>query len=308
MNKFIKSFLNENNWQPLVLVVDDDAISLEIVSENLKQYCNVIKCENSESALLTAISHHPDLIILDYEMPGLSGPELCKQIKSHDSLEDVPVIFMTANSDAKSQITCWDSGCVDFIIKPFIAKTLEKRIQTHLKIKRLTDELAKLAVTDGLTKTYNRRFLKGFLEEQNKLAARHNDDFTLAIVDIDFFKNYNDTYGHLAGDNCLRKVADVINSCILRQSDFVARYGGEEFVIVMPSTSHDGALKITETIHHKLAEQNIHHASSPFGKVTVSIGCVTQSAPSIPGNLLEDADKLLYRAKELGRDQTQFGE
>lgn len=256
----------------MVLVVEDDPISAIISTQALSDIYDTHHVSDGKSAVDFCESSPPDLVLMDINMPGISGLEACYILKNNVNTKDIPVVFITAASDPQSEDECWDAGCVDFISKPFSVKTLRHRINAHLSVKILTDELKRLATSDALIKIKNRRFFDGFFLEQSQLAARNKTPLGLLLIDIDYFKQYNDTYGHLKGDDCLKIVAGALAAGTQRPTDSAARYGGEEFVIVLPNTDVRGIQHVGEHLIKVIRELNVVHSGSPFKKLTVSIG------------------------------------
>lgn len=288
----------------VVLVVEDDPISAIISTQALSDTYIIHQVSDGRAAVDFCESAPPDLVLMDINMPGMSGLEACSILKSNVITKDIPVIFITAASDPESEDECWDAGCVDFISKPFSIKTLRHRVNFHLSIKILTDQLKYQATYDGLTNINNRRFFDGYFLEQSKLAARNKTPLALLMIDIDFFKQYNDTYGHLKGDECLKSVASALKEGAERPTDCVARFGGEEFVIVLPDTDLKGSQHVGERVIDIIHALHIAHSGSPFKELTVSVG----GAIVEPGCLnvqavIEKADKQLYLAKQAGRDR-----
>ncbi|MEP1444901.1 MAG: diguanylate cyclase [Paraglaciecola sp.] len=287
-----------------VLVVEDDPISAIISTQALSDIYITHHVSDGRSAVDYCLVTPPDLVLMDINMPGISGLEACGILKRNVLTKDIPVVFITAASDPQSEDECWDAGCVDFISKPFSVKTLRHRVNSHLSVKILTDELKRLANTDGLTNIKNRRFFDEYILKQSKLAARHQESLGLLLVDIDFFKQYNDTYGHLRGDDCLKIVAETLSQAFDRPTDCVARYGGEEFVVVLPRTDFEGVQYLGQRLLVKVRELSIVHEGSPFSKITVSIGgALVERGTLQTDQAIERADKLLYAAKRAGRDQ-----
>lgn len=288
----------------LILLVEDDDISALICTQSLSDTYHIERVTDGETAIEYCQIKSPDLILMDINMLGISGLETCKMLKSNAVTENIPVIFITAYSDPLIEDQCWDVGCVDFINKPFSVKTLRHRVKAHLTVKQLTDKLKRLATYDGLTNIPNRFFFDGYFLEQAKLAARLQSSLGLLIIDIDYFKQYNDTYGHLKGDECLKLVAKTLSESVERPTDCVARYGGEEFVIVLPNTNLEGVKFLAEKLVVEIAELNLPHSSSPFDKLTVSIGGTVIEQGSLDlQKVIARSDKNLYQAKNSGRNQ-----
>ena len=288
----------------VVLVVEDDPISAIISTQALSETYVTHHVSDGHTAVDFCESSPPDLVLMDINMPGISGLEACSILKSNIITKDIPIIFITAASDPQSEDDCWDAGCVDFISKPFSIKTLRNRVNFHLSIKILTDQLKHQAASDGLTNINNRRFFDGYFLEQSKLAARNKTPLALLMVDIDYFKQYNDTYGHVKGDECLKMVAAALKNAAERPTDCVARYGGEEFVIVLPATDANGSHHVGEHLIEIIHELHIAHLGSPLKELTVSIGgAIVEQGSLDVENVIEQADKQLYLAKQSGRDR-----
>jgi diguanylate cyclase (GGDEF)-like protein len=287
-----------------VLLVEDDPISALISSQAVSDIYDVVHVSNGLTALDFCESTPPDLVLMDINMPAMNGLVACNLLKANEVTQDIPVIFITANSDPTSEDECWDAGCVDFISKPFSVKTLRHRVNAHLSVKLLTDKLKRLATYDGLTNIQNRRFFDSYIDEQVKLSVRQKTPLGLLMIDIDYFKQYNDNYGHLKGDDCLKDVAAALVAVAERPTDCVARFGGEEFAIVMPNTDDKGVQHVGEHLLKTIQELNIEHTGSPIQKLTVSLGGASLSGASLDVNaLIELADKRLYQAKQTGRNK-----
>jgi diguanylate cyclase (GGDEF)-like protein len=289
--------------KPIVLIVDDNPISLKLASETLHKDYDVRNCTSGLDALAFCQTQTPDLILMDIVMPDLDGLSACKKLKSESASSHIPIIFLTSESTVEVETTGWEAGCSDFIVKPFILATLKNRVKFHVEAKQNTDKLKQLASVDGLTGVYNRHFLDKSLLEQLKLSRRDNTALGLLMIDIDYFKQYNDTYGHLSGDTCLQQIAKCIESSLDRPTDLVARYGGEEFVVVLPNTPQEGVKLVAQRIMQAIFSLEIPHSGSNFTCVTVSIGGISAYASSLDhSELLGQADQQLYSAKRSGRN------
>ena len=288
-----------------ILVVDDQPVNIQAVYSLLGNDYIVLAATSGEEALDLVATSHPDLILMDVVMPGLSGLETCQKLKAIEETSDIPVIFITANESPDEENKCWSSGGIDFISKPVNPTTLKNRVKSHLMLKYQKDMLLKMVYIDGLTGVFNRRYLDEHLIRQIHLARRSAKDSSVLLIDIDLFKQFNDRYGHVEGDAILKKVAESIQSHGLkRMSDFVVRYGGEEFVIVLPETNTAGAEKVAERIREEIQSLNIAHLDSELGVLTISIGisgCLFEGADTV--SVLEAADKKLYEAKISGRNK-----
>ncbi len=275
-----------------------------------------------------------DLILMDIEMDEMSGIEATRRIREADELQDIPVLMVTGDTSDESLQEAFTAGAVDYLTKPIRKVELLARIRSFLKLKQETDarkakqkELLELAdvlsrtndkleqaneklrlasLTDGLTGIFNRRYFDETLDKEWRRLCRVSRPISLMMIDIDFFKAYNDINGHQMGDQCLKTVAERIRVQVKRAADFVARYGGEEFAVVLPETKIEGAGVLGRKIREAVEGSHLHHPATPFSEhVTVSIGI----ASMIPGKetlsdeLIACADKALYRAKVEGRNR-----
>lgn len=305
-----------------ILLVDDDPIALKLVRQILSAYANVRFATNGADALRLARACPPDLILLDGEMPGQNGFEVCKLLKADPALREIPVIFVTAHHDVELENLALTLGAADFIRKPLSAAQVKLRVQLHLQLKQQIEALRCLANTDALTSLANRRRLDEVLSLEWSRAARIELPLSLLLIDIDFFKAFNDEYGHPAGDRCLRSVAQVIQGAVSRPQDLVCRFGGEEFAVVLPHTQAAGALRVASRIREQLDGAAIPHRGSRVAHlVTVSIGvaCADRStsakgalASAWPRprdgelGLVDLADRALYAAKHGGRNRAEL--
>ena len=289
-----------------ILVVDDERINLELLVNLLSGDYQVLVAKNGRMALSVMDKNMPDLILLDIMMPEMDGYEVCRRLKENHETRDIPVIFLTARQDAESEARGFELGAVDYITKPFHGSTVRARVRTHLRLKRKADLLEQLAFVDGLTEIPNRRSFENMLEREWGAALRRGESISLVMIDVDMFKQYNDHYGHGAGDDCLSRVARALSRTLSRKGDFVARYGGEEFVAVLPGTGQSGAETIAEQLRAAVEALGIPHAKSLVtSSVTVSLGVATLTpGPGLkPDALKEAADRMLYEAKSEGRNR-----
>lgn len=292
--------------KPLILIVDDTPINIQVLAENLiKDYR--VKVAVSGQAALDAIARQglPDLILLDVMMPDMDGYEVCRRLKENPQTSKIPVIFVTALDAASDEELGLNLGALDYITKPFYLPVVKARIRNHIRLKQLTDMLETMAWIDGLTGIPNRRRFDQMLESEWKRAQRNHLPMAVILVDVDYFKAYNDCHGHGAGDICLKQVATILAATVNRSGDLVARYGGEEFVVLMPETVVDGAQRVAEQLCQRIAALQIPHAgSSAASWVTISAGfaAVVPQPEQTPSALLDQADRMLYLAKNSGRN------
>ena len=290
---------------PLVLVADDDGVTRAIVSSWLKGAgYEVIAAADGEEALEVAREREPDLLLVDVTMPGRDGYDVCRAIQA-ESATPPPVIFLTAHTNTDARVARLDAGAVDYIVKPFANEELVARVRAALRTKATHDGLAERAARDGLTGLFNRRELDSRAAQAVALASRHGRPFSCLLLDIDHFKQVNDTHGHAAGDSVLREAARRIRDS-LRVSDVVGRYGGEEFVVLLPETAGEAAVAAADKLRALLAETPVA-AGTVSIPIRASIGVAAWSeAMRNPSDLYATADEALYRAKDLGRDRTEL--
>lgn len=285
-----------------IVIVDDSKVMRTILVECLNGICNLKEFESAELAISYCKKASPDLILMDWELEGISGLEACQLLQSSSATSHIPIIFVTGNAEKENQLKCWDAGAVDFVAKPIIFETLLNRVKTHLKYKLQADLLKEYSFVDGLTGVYNRRYFNIEIEKLFKHSQRYKKEFSIVMVDVDFFKKYNDFYGHIMGDELLIKIAEKLKIIARRPLDNVFRYGGEEFVVLLPDTTTEGAKKIAINLVSSVEEMQLEHRQSPFEIITVSAGVASSNYNSYK-TTLEEADKALYLAKESGRNR-----
>ena len=263
----------------------------------------------SKSMLLdkTLSGEEFDLIILAESFGEDSYLDLAHLVRCNDSLQSVPVILIALSTDLKMEIQAFEIGVNDFIASPYADEVLLARVRLQLRLKRTIDLLEQHARMDSLTEIPNRREYNRAVEREWRQAIRSKTAISIILLDVDYFKAYNDHYGHMQGDICLKNVAKLLDSCRRRPSDIAARYGGEEFVMILPSTDLEGACVIANNIREALASNKMLNKSSPFGYVTISQGVASMepTTSSQLSDLVDSADKALYDAKDAGRDQVK---
>lgn len=293
-----------------ILIVDDYPGNREALADALGDLYEVATASNGREAVEMALNDSFDIILLDVVMPEVDGFEACRQLKSHESTCDIPIIFLTGMMDAQDEVRGFELGAVDYIAKPYSLTVVMARIRNHLLAAHNKQELKSISFLDGLTNIPNRRQFDYTLEKEYQRAIRDHNEISLLLIDIDHFKPFNDNYGHLAGDRCLQRVSQALAQCQKRASDFVGRYGGEEFVALLPDTDARGAEHMAQCMLEAIRSLNIPHAfSNCADRVTISIG-VASCSPKIPGEgveLIRMADELLYHAKRSGRNRMKTG-
>lgn len=299
--------MNLHDEMPKILVVDDEKINLDVLGGLLQPHYRVVFAKDGEQAIHRMEKVPlPDLVLLDIIMPGIDGYEVCRRLKDTLSTRNIPVIFITAMGQEKDETQGFAVGAVDYIVKPFSPPIVLARVKTHIELKRRGDMLERLAILDGLTGIPNRRRFDQFLDYEWERSLRYGRAFSLLLMDIDYFKLYNDSYGHAEGDRCLRSVAGAIVRAMPRSVDLAARYGGEEFACVLPETGVEGARVVAERILDNIHAMGIPHINSKVAElVTMSIGVVTALPSSSIRTLdmVKMADKALYQAKHGGRNR-----
>jgi diguanylate cyclase (GGDEF)-like protein len=306
---------------PFILIVDDNPTNLSVLATVLKQagYKTRVAMDG-ESAIEQVLEDPPEIILMDIQMPGIDGIETCIRLKQDARSKDIPIIFITASADVENKVQGLSVGAVDYITKPFQHEEVLARVKVHLKIQSLTrtvqaqaialqqanQELLSIANLDGLTAVANRRHFDAYLEHEWKRLAREQQPLSLILCDIDYFKNFNDHYGHQVGDECLKQVAQTLKATAKRSTDLVARYGGEEFAVILPNTSPAGAQHLAELMRDNVYQLQIQHQRSAVGEyLTLSLG-ISSLKPASGAqvkSLITMADKALYVAKHQGRNQ-----
>lgn len=304
-----------------ILVVEDSRSNRLLLTQHVEQFgATALSAETGEGALEIYKRMKPDLVLLDVVLPDINGFVVAQRIRAMEQQGDwTPIIFLSSLGDDANIEKGIAAGGDDYLLKPVSQIVLGAKIRAMQRLVRMrgsllamtrkldaaNQELVRISSSDGLTGVSNRRFFDEAISLEWRRARRHSNSIAMLMCDVDFFKLFNDTYGHQAGDDCLRKVAKAISLNTERPSDIVARYGGEEFAVVLPETTIGGALMVAEKIRQAIRELNIPHESSPSGRVTMSIG-IASAAPGFdnpPDDLIHAADKALYRAKREGRDR-----
>ena len=291
---------------PRLLVVDDQPANIQALYQVFSADHQVLMATNGEQALKLAATQHPDLVLLDVVMPGIDGHEVYRRLQADEATRDIPVIFVTAQSDEESEARGLELGAVDFISKPVNPTVVRARVKTHLMLKAQSDLLRQWVYIDGLTEVRNRRYFEERLVTEWGRAARNGSELSVLMIDVDFFKRYNDHYGHQAGDECLRRVAQALGAALRRPGDVLARYGGEEFVCILPETPLEGAMALARQLGLAVEALAIEHSQSGVAPhLTVSVGACSKirDLPDQAPALVRGADAQLYLAKSRGRRQ-----
>jgi diguanylate cyclase (GGDEF)-like protein len=289
-----------------ILVVDDEVMNIQIINNALCKEYTILAASTGEEAVRVAKRTKPDLILLDIVLPDISGHEVCKRLKSENDTQHIPIIFVTSQDRTEDELKGLELGAVDYFRKPFVVPLLQVRVRNQIDLLRKTQALEKMAWVDGLTGISNRRHFDKKYEDACKYGQRNKRSICLLLIDIDYFKQYNDHYGHAKGDLVLREVAHQLEVGAARPLDLVARYGGEEFVILLTDSSETKGALVAEKVREQIEALAIPHEKSPIHQViTVSIGVTTSMNDGIKFNsamLLDTADQCLYEAKDAGRN------
>ncbi len=296
-----------------VLIVDDSQMNVTALAELLRDRWLVKVARTGADALRIAHTRpQPDIVLLDIMMPEMDGYEVCRQLKASGETRDIPVIFITALDHEDSEEHGLTLGAIDYITKPFSPALVKARVKNHLELKRYRDILKNLSMIDGLTELANRRRFEQQLASEWQRALRKQTPLSVVMLDIDHFKEYNDFYGHVGGDDCLRQIAAVLKNRIKRSADLAARWGGEEFACLLPETEHAAGFTVAEELRAEVYALGLAHEGShtaPVVTISAGVATVTPDADSgaAPELLVEQADRALYAAKESGRNRVMPG-
>jgi len=308
----------ENGPQQRILVVDDHPDNVEIIEARLvSRGFTVETASNGQEALDCVYENPPHLILLDVMMPLIDGYEVSRRIKNDPNLPFIPIILVTARDSTQDKVDGLDAGAEDYLTKPINFPELEARVRSMLRIKRLQDELdqknreledvnrklKKLSITDGLTELFNHRHVHELLHEEFERSRRSGDPIAVAMLDLDRFKQVNDTYGHPTGDVILYETARILRETA-REIDMIGRYGGEEFIAILPGASEQAAASFAERVRERV-EGHVFRDDATEVRMTMSAGVASHPEFSVdnPDLLLKRADEALYAAKEGGRNR-----
>ncbi|MBW4470372.1 MAG: PleD family two-component system response regulator [Stenomitos rutilans HA7619-LM2] len=303
---------------PLILLIDDENVIRTQIRRFLeKGSYQIIEATNGEEGIEACTRFQPDIVLLDGMMPVMDGFECCAQLQALPEADHTPVLMITSLDDQVSVDRAFAAGATDYVTKPIHWAVLRQRVRRLIQQSQLQRQLEtatklfhRLATVDALTQLANRMMLDAHLDQEWRRMMRNGEPLSLILCDVDLFKRYNDAdgYGHLAGDACLRQVANAISAVAKRPGDLAARYGGEEFAVILSNTPIEGAVKVAEMIQAGVqALQLVHPNSSVSPYVTLSVG-VSSVIPDrtlnfLPETLITAADKALYQAKATGRDR-----
>lgn len=304
-----------------ILVVDDTPANIDVLANILEAEGYAVSfATTGEKAIKLAALDTPAIILLDVMMPGMDGFETCRRLKAQQRTADIPVIFVTAKTQGKDIAAAFVAGGIDYIAKPVRHEEVSARVRTHLELRALlrqrdelieqlkgqNREIHQLSIQDPLTKLANRRHFNEVFEREWANAIRNENHLSIVMLDIDFFKLYNDVYGHQEGDSCIATVAQTLEEGIKRKTDLVARYGGEEFIAILPNTAQEDAVIVAQQMCENVQNLQLPHSTSEVSDVvTISVGVATciPKRDELPDILIKSADTALYEAKKAGRNQ-----
>ena len=294
-----------------ILIVDDTEINIDILIDLLSDTYEVLVALDGESVFEIVEENRLDLILLDIMMPYMDGYEVCRRLKLNRNTKDIPIIFITAKTDEASIERAYDVGGFDYVTKPFKPKELRAKVKLQLQLQKLIKELEAsqkelkfLASTDPMTELYNRRYFSTISKHILDLAKRDATPTSIIMLDIDNFKNVNDTYGHKVGDDVIISLAKLLQK-FTRKSDIACRFGGEEFVILLPETAINGASVIAEKIREATEHSTVNSMENNTLTFTISLG-IAQIDPEEESDIeasIHRADTALYAAKRGGKNR-----
>jgi len=295
-----------------ILIIDDTKANINSLINLLGDTYDILVARNGISALEIANEEQTiDLILLDIMMPKMDGYEVCQKLKANKKTDSIPIIFLTAKTDEESIERAYDIGGIDYVTKPFKPKELLARVKRELKLQELLSDLEQsqkelklLAATDSMTKLYNRRYFSEVSQQVLALAIKENTELSIIMIDIDEFKNINDSYGHKVGDDVIITLASTLQE-FTREEDIVCRFGGEEFLILLPHTDEKDATLIAQKIRKIVEGLSIEILDKKKLHFTLSIGI--SQIDILKDKNIEDsitrADKALYQAKHSGKNK-----
>ncbi len=311
----------------IVLLVDDQPIIAEGIRRMLADEGDIVfhYCEEPSQAIQMASDLEVTVILQDLVMPDIDGMTLVRFFRANMQTRNIPIIVLSSKEDPQIKSDAFSNGANDYLVKLPDQIELLARIRAHSKsyihqlerdaafqalremqkqLEASNKKLQELSSLDGLTGIANRRQFDESLDKEWKRAARNDLPLSLILIDIDFFKPFNDNYGHQAGDDCLIRVAKALQETIVRPTDVIARYGGEEFTAILPDTNAEGAAVVAEKLRIAIESLNIKHEHSKAAEyVTISLGIADNPGLADLESLIHKADECLYEAKESGRNR-----
>lgn len=292
-----------------ILIVDDEVSNVLALASAFTQQYRVLFALNGQDALTIAHQEHPDLIILDIMMPDMTGYTVLSRIKTDQQLHQIPVILASSSEDVGDEKQGLELGAADFWSKPVNPEVAKIRAHNTLELKRHRDQLQSQTLTDALCDVANRRAFDRSLHKEWHKSLQTQQPLSLLMIDIDHFKSYNDHYGHIAGDGCLKTVASILKDSLAESHALLCRYGGEEFAVILPNLTTEIAVQVAESLRRRVEEAQIQN-NAINNPISISIGSATtvpseplNTGSNTPDNLVFRADQALYQAKNKGRNQ-----
>jgi len=291
-----------------VLIIDDQESGIAILTKILSPEYIVYAANNGLDGIKAADTYLPDIILLDILMTDMDGFVVFSALKNSEKAKHIPVIFITSLLDGANEEKGLALGAADYITKPFSPAIVKLRVNHQIKMLEQLRTIERLSMLDELTDLPNRRSFESQLALEWARSTREKTPISILMIDVDRFKNFNDTYGHIQGDIALQAIANVFSEKLRRPGDFAARWGGEEFTVLLPNTDLSGALEIAEHIRRGTESMQIPCIDSPVRKITVSIGVNTRKnrQDDTIDEFILGADKSLYDAKLKGRNRVCF--
>lgn len=298
-----------------ILVVDDNKDIRDLIKLYLANACDVeVLLAASAAEATELLSEDLDLILLDIVMPDKDGITICEEIKARPEFADTPIIFVTNQSELRTLERAYAAGAIDFIRKPFSKIELRARVCAMYQLskeikkrKQREEELKKMSMVDGLTGIANRRYFDELFEREWQVSRRSKSALSVILIDVDFFKPYNDSYGHLAGDEVLKEIATTIDTQLHRATDNVFRYGGEEFVVLLPGANLETALTIANNIRKQVENLEIPHLYTGhmphFLTISAGVSRLVNDGEHTAEELFRQADIAMYNAKQTGKNK-----
>ncbi|HNX58181.1 MAG TPA: diguanylate cyclase [Spirochaetota bacterium] len=290
-----------------ILIIEDSPSFAKYLSDLFSDEYDVTISNEVEHGLVTAATLIPDLILLDIVMPGIDGYSACARLKKADTTRDIPVIFISSLGETQSQTKGLQAGAIDYIVKPINDEIVKAKVRNHIEMRQYFNQIENMSLIDPLTGIGNRRLFQERMDAEIRRMSRSGLPLALFMIDIDYFKQYNDSLGHLEGDKCLKSVATAISDSLKRGGDIVTRFGGEEFAVIAPEVPAEAGKAMAEKIRACVENLRIPHPKSSAAQVvTVSVGGTIH----MPGShfdvcdLIQKADEALYKAKSSGRNRS----
>lgn len=316
----MKSVASVQHKRQKILIIDDTVANIEIMYKILQSDYDILFAKSGADGVRIVKQEMPDLILLDIMMPDMDGYQVCALLKGDPSSAAIPVIFITAMGNDEDETQGLECGAIDYITKPITVAIVKARVRNHLELKRSRDllqeltvelgqknrELEVLAREDALTGLANRRHFDEMLDAEIKRACRTGQYLSLILCDLDHFKKYNDRYGHVEGDQCLRSIGQIMRDTFKRAGDVSARYGGEEFAAILPDTCSEQAGQLAERLRQMLLALELpHEGDDLLGLMTLSAGVVGAKVTRERAAewFIDQADQALYRSKHDGRNR-----